>query len=63
MASAIVLEGTSRRKRHSSGDSTAAGGGCRCSAKPNPRTGKRIKICPVAKTSKHRSGWKITGAC
>lgn len=35
--------------------------GCRCVR--NPRTGKSVQLCPVPKTSKHRSGWKFTGPC
>lgn len=36
--------------------------GCRCVK--NSRTGKTIKLCPVPKSSTHRSGWAfVKGSC
>lgn len=61
MASAITLDGPAPRRRGLG--STETDGGCRCSRKPNPKTGKRVKLCPVPKTKTHRSGWTIAGWC
>jgi hypothetical protein len=66
MASAITLDGPPpkrRRRRGGGGLGAADGDGCRCSVRANPKTGKRIRLCPVPKTKAHRSGWKITGSC
>jgi hypothetical protein len=66
MASAITLDGPSpRRERRARGGGLGAvdNDGCRCSVRPNPKTGKRIRLCPVPKTKSHRSGWKIVGSC
>lgn len=56
MASAIVLEGPPPSRRERGGD------GCKCVSGGRNRN-RRVLLCPVPKSKKHRSGWTFKGSC
>jgi hypothetical protein len=61
MATAITLGDSRRPRRHGLG---APGdvAGCRC-VRGGRNRNRRVLLCPVSKSKKHRSGWAFSGPC